>query len=111
MGSEMRLCSFVTWLKKENPRQFEQEDGIFRVRYSIEPTLVGNGFSFVDEESSYCFEEKPKVVAERMIRNNFDDSEIEKMEFVYSKHRGSNESTMPNVVMVYGRKKTIVEPH
>lgn len=111
MDRKIDICSFVTWMKRNRPRRFESSDGLFNVRLSIEPTLVGAGFSFVSEEASYCFEKKPKVVAERLIRDNFNDSELDTMEFVYHEHRGSHESTMPDVVMVYGRKKAIVEPH
>lgn len=83
----MEICSYSTYKKRENPREYASYDGGGKSWYreTVDATLRNNGWKFATEDYDLGLfsKHKPKDVAEDSIRSLFDEDFINSHRFVY----------------------------
>ena len=103
----MNLISWPTYLRRYSPHRWESHDGGLPIRCTIVPTLNAEGFHFVGDFTEFSLPKKPKEIAKDLVQDWYSYQVMvpaeDEMLFVYYVHRGSQISTMPLSVMVYGR--------
>ena len=87
MNSEIDICSYATFKKKENPAVYSVRDGGGKgwCCETVQPTMHSAGWNDCVQEYDYrLFDiEKPKDMAIRLLKELYGEKWIEGKKFVY----------------------------
>lgn len=90
---EMRIQSYETWKKKENPKIYIVRDGVkWWAKQTVAPTIQHYGWKQCIFDSYYRDLEwkKPKERASELLINTWGNDWCEGKEFVYYEYHGTN---------------------